>query len=709
MKETVKSVCSVCSKSCGLVVTLENGTPVKIKGDPDNPMTSGALCKKGAALLEILNHPDRIRHPLKRVGKRGEGLWQRISWDEAFDLAGGAFNTLKAQHGAESVAMVQGSAKGYMDTLQHRLANAFGTPNVVGSDSVCHVPRTMASELTFGFFPAPDYAHPPATVILWGINPARTNHLLQGQINRAVKNGAKVIVVDPVANRNAKKADLWLQIKPGADPALALGMINVIIEEGLYDREFVERWTVGFERLRAHVRPYSPGKVSEMTWLPAESIIKAARLYAGGKPGRIEWGNALDQQQGSFQAARGLAILMALTGNLGIPGGEIEGKGSGYRDEDPNIAGSSIGFHGRNSSKMALRDRETPENREKKIDRSLLPACRFVTAQSLLKSVVEKTPYPVRGMFVQAANPVVTWPDSRQTREALAGLAFMAVSEMFMTPTAALADVIFPVAGPLEFDGLRSNPPGTVALAQRKVAQVGECLPDYAIIHGLAKRLGLEDDFWGDAEDYWNDLLEPIGLTYKDFMKAGRLPMKKRNVQYRRFETHGFDTPTGKVELYSDQLAEMGFDPLPVYGEHPGAPNGALQPTEAYPLLCTNRKSGAYIHSAGRQIRSLRKSHPEPRFLIHPKAAEKYGVTDGAWGYIETRTGRIRQRARVTDDISPGVIVADYGWWFPEKGPEDQYGWSESNYNLLIGADSPSNEEMGSFVSRGVACKVYSA
>ncbi len=709
MMETIKTVCGVCSKSCGLVVSLENGTPVKIKGDPDNPMTGGALCRKGAASLEILNHPDRIRHPLKRVGERGEGLWERISWDEAFELAGNAFNTIKDRHGAESVTMVQGSAKGYMDTLQHRLANAFGTPNVVASDSVCHVPRTLASELTFGFFPGPDYAHPPAVVVLWGINPAGTNHLLQGQISRAVKNGSKLLVVDPVATRLARKAEMWLQIKPGTDPALALGMINVIIEEELFDREFVEKWTVGFERLKAHVRPYSPEKVSEATRIPRESIVEAARLYAGSGSGRIEWGNALDQQQGSFQAARALAILMALTGNIGIPGGEIEGGGSGYRDGDPNIVGSAMGFHGRNSRKMALRDRETPDQLGKKLDKTLLPPCRFVTAQSVLKSVLEKTPYPVRGMFVQAANPVVTWPDSRKTREALSGLGFLAVSEMFMTPTAALADVIFPVAGPLEFDGVRANPPGTFALAQRKVAQVGECLPDYAILHGLAKRLGLENDFWSDGEDYWNDLLEPVGLTYKAFREVGRLPMKKRDVRYRRFETHGFDTPSGKVELYSGQLAEMGFDPLPVYAEHPGTTNDALQPTEAYPLLCTNRKSGAYIHSGGRQIQSLRKSHPEPRFLIHPEAAEKFGIIDDAWGYIETRTGRIRQKARVTDEVVPGVIVADYGWWFPEKGPGEAYGWAESNYNLLIGADSPRNEEMGSFAVRGIACRVYAA
>ncbi|MBW1801966.1 MAG: molybdopterin-dependent oxidoreductase, partial [Deltaproteobacteria bacterium] len=467
---TVKSACGLCSAGCGVLITLQDGKPVGIKGDPDSPANRGGLCKIGFASLEYLNHPDRLRHPLKRSGGRGEGHWEPISWDEAFRLAGDGLNKIKQGYGPESVVMVHGSAKGAMDTHLVRLANAFATPNVVCSDHVCHVPRMLASELTFGFMPGAEYAHPPACVIVWGANMAATRSNAFRDFKQAAKEGTKVISIDPLETGIAKRADFWLRLRPGTDLALALGMIHVIIKEKLYDENFVDEWTVGFDQLRDHVQAYPPDKVAEITWVPGDLIVEAARLYATNRPAHIEWGNALDHQLNSFQAGRALSILMAITGNLGVPGGEIETLGAGFRAADPNKASSQIGILGRWASDLELRDNLSPETRKKKADSGLLPDFRYATPQSVMKAILDDDPYPVRGMFVQASNPLSCWPNLTKTYQALQRLDFLVVSDMFMTPTSAMADIVFPAASYLEFDGVQLTPMGTIAQRQRKVA-----------------------------------------------------------------------------------------------------------------------------------------------------------------------------------------------------------------------------------------------
>jgi anaerobic selenocysteine-containing dehydrogenase len=704
----VKSVCGLCVGNCGVLVTLEEGKAVDIEGDPESPPNQGDLCPIGRASLEYLYHPDRLAYPLRRAGKRGEGKWKRISWDEAFNLAAEALNKVKQKYGPEAVVMVHGSAKGSMDTHLVRLANALGTPNLICSDYVCHVPRMLAAELTFGFFPSADYGCPPACVISWGANDAETHFCRHKGLVQAVNKGAKLIAIDPRETEVTRMADLWLRIRPGSDLALALAMINVIIKESLYDKDFVDKWTVGFDKLKTHVQDYPPEKVAEITWVPADLIVKAAKLYATNRPGHIEWGNALDHNVNSFQASRAISILMAITGNLGVPGGEVESRGSGFRFGDTESSESDV--LGRWSAQLELRDKLPREKRQTKVgaDLNMLPDFRYVLPHSVIKSIQEGDPYRIRAAFVQASNPLSCWPNIQEAYRALQKLDFLAVSDMFMTPTAALADIVFPAASYLEYDGIQMPPNGAVVQFQRKVAQIGECRSDHEIINGLAKKLGLQDYFWDSINDFWDAILEPVGLTFKEFKKIGIFTGKEKQPEkYRRYEQNGFKTPSGKVELYSSRLKQWGFDPLPIYNEPPETPYSDPELAEEYPLIFTSWKRRPYRHSGGRQIASLRGIHPEPVIMIHPETAHKLGIKEGDWVYIETRRGRIRQKATLTATIDPRVVGVDYGWWFPEKEVSELYGWAESNANILTSDKPPFNREMGSAHLRGFLCKVY--
>ncbi len=701
--ETIRSACGLCASGCGVLVTVEEGRAVGIKGDPESPPNRGRLCRIGLASLEYLYSPDRLTQPLKRIGQRGGGKWETVSWEEAFSLTADALNKIKKPLGPEGVVMVHGSAKGPIDTHLIRLANAFRTPNVVCSDHVCHVPRMLAAELTFGYYPGGGYGNPPRCAMVWGVNIPATRSSKYREFVQAVKKGMKVISIDPLQTGIASKADLWLRIRPGTDLALGLGMIHVIIKERLYDREFVDKWTVGFDELKAHVQDYPPERVSDITWIPSDLIIEAARMYAGNRPARIEWGNALDQQLDSFQAARAVSILMAITGNLGVPGGEEETRGSGFRDADPDKESSQIGVLGRWSRELELRHMMKAEDRKRKVGPDLLPDFRYVLPQSVVQAILQDDPYPIRAMFIQASNPLSCWPNLQKTFEAFQGLDFLAVSDMFMTQTAAMADIVFPAASYLEYDGVQITPQGTIAQFQRKVAQIGECRSDHEIINGLAKQLGLGEFFWDSIDAFWDTILAPAGLTFEELRKRDRFVGQTGEKEYRQYEKSGFKTPSGKVEIYSDHLGRWGFDPLPTYGEAPGNPDQAGE----YPLLCTTWKLGVYRHSGGRQIPSLRRVHPDPRVIIHPEAAAERGIAQGDWVTIETPSGMIAQKANVSALVDPRVVVADHAWWFPERDGEDLFGFQDANYNVLTTDRPPHNKEMGSFSIRGIACNVF--
>ena len=538
---------------CGILAHVENGRITKIEGDPDSPLNRGTICAKGLAQVDRLNHPDRLKYPMKRMGEKGEGKWSRISWDEALEIIAKKIRDTIERDGQRAISFAQGTPKGLELYLLIRLANLLNIPNISTPGNVCHMPRETASHLTCGFFPIPDYDHSPACVVVWGSNLFQTNEegILGAQLRRALDQGAKLIVIDPRKTALASKADLWLQPRPGTDLALALGMLGVMIDEDLYEKAFVESWTNGFPELKELLRNYPLDKVSEITWIPKEQIMKAARLFAKNKPACIQWGNALEHNLNSFQCARALLILMAITGNLDVPGGNVNRQGP------PIMRPGEL-----------VQVKKFPDKKEKILSPEfrLATMMGFVPSQLIVKAILTGKPYPIRLVYIQGGNPLLSYANAKETIQALKKLDFFVVSEIFLTPTAQLADIVLPAATNFEFDdiGHFGLPHGFILARPKIIEPSGECWPDSKILNELGKRLGYAQYFWNDMRECLDEILKPVEMTYDDFKNAGIL---KGKWEYRGYEKKGFNTPSGKVEIYSQQLKDWGYDPLPSYRE----------------------------------------------------------------------------------------------------------------------------------------------
>jgi anaerobic selenocysteine-containing dehydrogenase len=680
---------------CALLAHVEDGKILKIEGDPDSPFSRGQVCAKGLAQLERINHPDRLLYPLKRKGERGENKWDRVSWDEALDTIVDKLRDTLSRDGQRAVAFAQGTPKGPELFLMRRLANLLKVPNVSTPGNICHMPRETASTVSCGFYPVADYDNPPACVVLWGSNLFQTNEegVLASQLKHALDQQAKLMVIDPRRTSLASRADLWLRPRPGTDLALALGWLKILVDEGLYDKGFVEKWTLGFPQLVDHLRQYSLKKISEITWIPEAHILQAARLFAQAGPACIQWGNALEHNRNSFQCARALLILMAVSGNLEVPGGNVNRPGPSILKPGPLVQ----------SNKFPDRKEEilSPEFR-------LAAMLGFVPSQILTRAILSGKPYPVRWLYILGGNPLLSYANSQETFNALKKLSFLAISEIFMTPTAQLADLVLPAAAHFEFDdiGHYALPHGFILARPKIVEPPGECWPDSRVLNELGRRLGFEEYFWKEPGEWLDDILKPAGMNYEEFKKLGIL---KGQWEYRTFEKNGFQTPSGKFEIYSQKLRDWGYDPLPVFHELPESPVSTPEIFKEYPLIFTSAKDPFYFHSSGRNLPSLRKLSPAPLISIHPETAARSGIREGDWVSVETKRGKIRQQARLDPAIDPRVVVLSFGWWFPEREDLELSGWRESNINILTDNGPPYDEAVGSTALRGALCRISKA
>ena len=668
---------------CGLIVHVEDGRITKIEGDPESH-TKGYICAKGRAHIERIYHPDRLKHPLKRTGERGENKWQRISWDEALEIIAGKLSECKNLYGPETALFMQGSPKGLENPLLNRFARSFGSPNVVATGSVCFAPRWGASLVTTGFYPHPDLEHSPELIMVWGANHLSTSAdgILAPELSSAIKKGSKLIVIDPFRTKLAKRSALWLQIKPGTDLLLALGMIKVIIEEGLFDKEFVEKWTLGFEELRSHVSNLSFREIQNATWISTEDLKEAARLYARAGSACILWGNAIDHTINSVDTARALVTLMALSGNLDRPGGNIEAP-------LPKVI---------RPGEFVLIDKFR-KIKDKMIgkDFRLASMLGFVPFSAAIKCMLSEEPYKIRCVYVQGTNPLVSYPNPQEVFEAFKKVEFVVVAELFMTPTAQMADIVLPVATHFEFDdlGFYVLPFGKILARPKIVDPPGECRSDIKIINELARRLGLEDTFWDDEQECINYILKPSGLTFEDMKEKGMLEGKKT---YGRFKEKGFRTESGKVEFYCKWMERNGYSPLPTFT---GMNENAEQ---ADALIFTSAKIPGFFHSMNRNLPSLRKIHPDPMIIIHPNTAREVNVKEGDWVWVENSSGKAKFRVKLAADIDPRVVMGEHGWWFPESEPSELYCWKESNINVMTKNDPPYEPCIGGVNLRGFRC-----
>jgi anaerobic selenocysteine-containing dehydrogenase len=648
--------------------------------------------------MDLVNHPDRLKHPLRRIGKRGSGKWERISWDEALGEISERLLAIRREYGPEAIALGTGTGRHHIRWVS-RFAHALGTPNWCEPGfAQCFHPRVNTCMLTFGDFPVCDFSGEvaPRCILYWGHNPVNSGPDGETRFNvlEALAHHPKIIVVDPRRTGLAEKADVWLQVRPGTDDALGLSMLNVIIGERLYDEPFVRQWTYGFDALAERVKAYTPEWAEPITWVSADKIRAAARLFAQTKPAMLEWGCAIEHTPKCIQTVRTLSMLPAITGNIDVPGGWV------------------FGMHGIGRF-PSLIEHLTPEANAKRLgaDRfkllggagADLPSAHIPT---LLKAMREGVPYPVKAFLVFGNNTLTTYANVSQVYAALMQLDFMVCADLFMTPTAELADIVLPAAAWPELDEIVGLPTiaANVVLAQQKVVQVGECRSDEEMFVELARRMKLQVGT-ESVHDVLNAQLAAggLGVTFDELKKRGFI---KIPIKYRKFESGGFKTPTGKLELYSTRLEKLGYSPLPYFEEPPESPYSAPEIAKDYPLvLTTGARIPFFFNSEHRQLANLRKAHRYPIAEIHPETAAHFGITDGDWMRIETRRGQMRQKAKLTTGIDPRVINAQHGWWFPEE-PGPDYGVWKSNVNLLTDNQPPYDPAMGTYQLRALLCRV---
>ncbi|MBA7564546.1 MAG: molybdopterin-dependent oxidoreductase [Dehalococcoidia bacterium] len=647
----VKSFCRMCGKCCGIDIQVENGRVVKIGAMKEHPVNR--LCVKAQAIPDLLYSPQRITHPMRKVG----GAWQEISWDEALDIITEKLAGIKENYGARALVVHLGEPTvGTAATgMAARFCSLYGTPNYTSGASLCFAAKGIGHGLSISrhMLPlSPSYEN-TRCVVVWGHNPRQADIGEEADIIAAQKRGAKLIVVDPRTIPLAKRADIHIQVRPGTDCALALGLLNVIIGEGLYDADFVGRWMLGFDKLAEHVREYSPEVIEKITWVPADTVRHFARMYAASKPATITQGVSLDHCINGVQNSRAISTLVAVTGNLDVIGGNTYNtplKQKSLRVKGIVAVDEAIG------ADFPIFNKFVSET----------------TAMPVADAIITGKPYPVKAMIIQACNPALTWPDSSKARQALEKLDLLVVSDLFMTETARLADIFLPAAVFPErkfiADYATKGIP-LLALSQQALEPPADCMEDWWLWAELGRKMGYADYFpWQNADELFAFLLEPSGVTLKQLeQNPGGIPYSQPE-QERKYEQEGLDTPSGKIELFSPTLADYGYNPLPTFTSLDNL-------SERYPFtLITGSRVVAFSHSQHRNVARLRKLVPEPVVEINPEPAGKLGITGGEQVALESPKGSITLKAVVTPDIHPGVLSI-------------QHGWEEANANILTASD----------------------
>ena len=766
MPEAIPSYCAQCRSRCGVTAQVENGRLIAIAADPTHP-SGHKICPKGRAAPELVHGEERLLWPLRRTRPKGaaDSGWKRISWDEALRETAERLLAVKARHGAEGVAFAITTPSGtaISDAIDwiERLVNAFGSPNIVYATELCNWHKDELPKLTFGTgIGIPDFANSPL-ILLWGHNPLATWLAHAGEVQKGLRKGAKLIVVDPRPAGFARRADAWLRVRPGTDGALALGIAHCLIEDGRYDRDFLEQWSNGpflvredsghflragdlglagdpglllarrgeallaydpatgtwlddpagleleasgtfgaiacrsaFARYAALCRDYPPERVERLTDVPAAEIRRAAALIAeAGRFAHYAW-TGVGQHLNASQTSRALSLLQALTGSYDAPGGNLQEPGPPLND----VAG------------WELRSAEQ-KRRTLGIERLPLGPGRqsWAMARDLYRAIETGQPYPVRALVGFGSNLLLSQPGGAAAAAALAALDFHVQLDSVLTPTAALADIVLPVATGWEREGLRAGfgcsgeAQFLVQLKPAVIPPLGEARSDVDIVFDLACRLGLREQFFGgDVDAGLRHRLAPSGLSLEALRAAPRGIRMPGAPGACRYRTAGFATPTQRVEIWSEALLAAGQSPLPDY--RPPAVAG-----EAFDLTLTTAKTVAFCHSQHRQVPALRRLMPEPTLELAPAAADERGISAGDWLKVRTAAGSFRARAKLTPGLHPGTVAAQHGWWqdcpsldaagYPVTGEES------ANVNLAIASDAE-DPVSGSLPLRSTPCRV---
>ncbi|MEL7567227.1 MAG: molybdopterin-dependent oxidoreductase [Dehalobacterium sp.] len=722
-RKNVATNCRFCGYQCGLTAVVEYGRVIEVKPDParypyDERIQRG--CRRWRWTPEIMDHLMRVNYPLKRIGERGSGKWQRITWDQALNEIAGKLTTLKDKYGPEMLATSIGGPHAVFWPL-HRFMSLFGSPNNMGIGQICWNPGIWINTLTYGW-PVSHELDPDETAcaLFWGTNPAESdNSLLWHTIKRFGKSGKPLIMVDPRCTRTAKLASLWLPVRPGTDAVLALGLIHVIISEKLYHQNFVENWCHGFKELAEHAASYTPDYVESITGVNASAVQEAARLFARSAPAALFSGRGIDQLgANSVPTHQSLAILRAITGNVDVPG-------ASHLSEMPDFIPEldlelSEEFQESLEEKHLGRDRlllQSPKGYRRVQECTMrlgkrLPMRYLTSAHPHLvwQAMLTGEPYPIRSLIVMANNPLLTQADTKLIYRALKSLDLLVVLELFQTPTSMLADYVLPSAGALERPLLETKA-GTDNLAyggKQAVEPYYERRPDFYFWKELGIRLGQKDYWpWETFQDSLEASLQPTGLTWPEFCQTGLYGKpnqyyKHELIDPKKNQPFGFATVSGKVELFSEILKELGYAPLP-------QPRPVPEKNGDFPLeLITGARFQPYYASSFHQIDEFRKVHPEPLVEMSQATAAALGLEEGCPVWVETKRGKARFILKIAP-MRDHLVSTEYGWWHPEMpGAEPGLGglWL-SNANVLTNGDFSSSDPLiGTWTYNGLPCRV---
>lgn len=638
----VPTTCELCPNKCSVLAVVKEGRIAKLNPNPENPKSRGMLCARGNAAIQQVYDPDRLKQPLIRVGARGEGKWKPVSWEEAWDYTAKKLNEVKAKHGPQGT--LWSSTEGFQEVFFKNLGQAFGSPNILRHPSLCLASVNLAYSMTFGTVPSFDLLNADY-ILMAGANRFEsiitpdTMDLIGGTMERK----AKLIYLDPRFTVTASKADEWHPIKPGTDLAFILAMIHVIIREERYDKAFVDGFTLGFEQLVEHVKPYTPEWAEVETEIPARDILRIAREFADAAPRAVFYaGRRSSWYQNDFQMRRAQAILNAIVGNWDRQGGMVPNQ---------KIPKGEFLFMPWDDPKVGRVD---------EIEKDFpLAAAKDGAYLPLREKVLKGEPYPVKAWMVYKQDPLNSVPDQGKTLKMLEQMDFVAVIDIAMSDTAWYADVVFPESHYLERTDPMEVMPGIWPAAvyrQQVVKPLHDTKPCLDIVQGLAKRLGLSDYFdytieqWVEAEA--KEL--PIQNGLEHMKKHGVVAFAEPKYGSTRNAAHRFVTKSGKIELFSERLAEAGHDPLPKY-------TAPAQPSSGRFRLVLGRKA-TITHAGLTHLPWIHEQVPTNDLWLNPEPARTLNIATGDLVEVSSRSGSVRLQARVTDEIRPDCVFMLHGF-----------------------------------------------
>ncbi|MFV0438222.1 MAG: molybdopterin-dependent oxidoreductase [Desulfopila sp.] len=695
-EEVIPTACGMCGPGgpgggCGIYAFVKNGRFLRVAGMDECPVNRGAVCAKGHAAPAWVYAKDRLQHPMRRVGKRGEGRFEPISWDEAVASIAEILTSQKQRYGPESLAILSPAKRAYSEYLQ-RFLTAHGSPNY-GHSGICVMQRSFAFMHTVGDWPRPEYAASDL-LIFWGRQP-----IFAGPVAKparaflaAKKRGAKIVAIKPSMEPDAAFADIWLPVRPGTDCALALAMLHVVIGEDLVDHHFIANWCYGFAQLRDHVRRFTPQWAEAICGVPADRIESLARLYATTPKAAIDIGNGLEHAPSASDTIRAIASLMAITGHLDTPGANV-----------------FLSPPAKSLKPVALTDRYSHELIDKLVAPEFPPAFQpFLEGPAsayypIIESILTGHPYPVRTLIAPGTQPTVSTRGSKNVLAALSKVDFFVVVDVARTAEMAYADIVVPTATTYESNHPMQNSPGWLMATNRVIEPLGPYKSTIEFFLDLAVAMGYGEDFWGgDIEQAMNDRLTPLDIDMTQLRQHTHgICADPPPFRYRKYaETFTRRSPSlghpqalaqGRVALYNTRFEEAGFAPLPEWREPPESLTGTPALTATYPLILSDyHTSRSFSASWQRNVPALRAIEPEPQLHIHPDTAAERDIEQGDWLKITSPHGFLKVKAEIYPGIRPDTVMILHGWW---QGC-DELGYADApladggaNVNVLYSVD----------------------